>query len=91
MKEHKNDPFLPLLILWIPLVSPARCVIKADTRYVSNETSVMSPFRSISSLRDACWLSLWENLFILAQQPAVGQGLLTHEVSRSHTTTHYSR
>jgi hypothetical protein len=28
---------------------------------------------------------------ILAQQPPVGQGILIHEVSRSHTTTHYSR
>jgi len=27
----------------------------------------------------------------LAQQPTVGQGLLIHEVSRSHTTTHHSR
>ena len=26
-----------------------------------------------------------------AQQPPVGQGLLIHEVSRSHTTTHHSR
>jgi hypothetical protein len=34
-------------------------------------------------------------LFLLAQQhtppPPVGQGFLIHEVSRSHTTTHYSR
>jgi len=29
-------------------------------------------------------------LFV-AQQPPVGQGLLIHEVSRSHTTTHHSR
>jgi hypothetical protein len=28
---------------------------------------------------------------LLAQQPLVGQGLLIHEVSRSHTTTHHSR
>ena len=27
----------------------------------------------------------------LAQQPLVGQSLLVHEVSRSHTTTHHSR
>ena len=30
-----------------------------------------------------CWF--------LARQTPVGQGLLIHEVSRSHTTTHYSR
>jgi len=29
--------------------------------------------------------------FLLTQQPPAGQGLLTHEVSRSHTTTHHSR
>jgi len=27
----------------------------------------------------------------LAQQPPVGMSFLIHEVSRSHTTTHYSR
>jgi len=27
----------------------------------------------------------------LAQQSPVGQGLLIHEVSRSHSTTHYSQ
>ena len=27
----------------------------------------------------------------LARQPPVAQGLLLHEVSRSHTTTHHSR
>ena len=27
----------------------------------------------------------------LVQQPPAGQGLLIHEVSRSHTTTHYNR
>ena len=27
----------------------------------------------------------------LAQQPTVGQDLLIHEVSRSHTTTHHRR
>jgi hypothetical protein len=32
---------------------------------------------------DICWF--------LAQQPPVGQGLLIHEVSRSHTTTPHSR
>ena len=30
-------------------------------------------------------------IIFLALQPPVGQGLLIHEVSRSHTTTHYSR
>ena len=31
------------------------------------------------------------HVFFLARQPPVGQGLLIHEVSRSHTTTHHSR
>jgi len=61
MNKLKIDPCLPLLILWAPLFSPVRCVIKADTRYVSNETSLMSQFRSISSLRDVCWLCLWDS------------------------------
>jgi hypothetical protein len=30
-------------------------------------------------------------LFLLARHPRVGHGLLIHEVSRSHTTTHHSR
>jgi hypothetical protein len=31
------------------------------------------------------------SVFFLVQEPLVGQGLLIHEVSRSHTTTHHSR
>ena len=44
-----------------------------------------------------CWLDAVYNTllpslaFFWAQQPPVGQGLLTHEVYRSHTTTHHSR
>jgi len=34
-------------------------------------------------------VGLWVCLF-LAQQSPVGQSLLIHEVSRSHTTTHHS-
>jgi hypothetical protein len=34
---------------------------------------------------------IYKQLFLLAQQPPVGHGLLIHEVSRSHTTTHQSR
>jgi hypothetical protein len=30
-------------------------------------------------------------IFIFAQQPPVGQGLLIQEVSRSHSTTHHNR
>ena len=37
----------------------------------------------------------WDHSCILllfsAQQPTVGQGLLIHDVSRSHTTTHHSQ
>jgi hypothetical protein len=36
----------------------------------------------------ACLLSNYH--FFWAQQPPVGQGLLIHEVNRSHTTTHQS-
>ena len=30
-------------------------------------------------------------LFLLPQQPPMGQGFLIHEVSRSHSTTDHSR
>jgi hypothetical protein len=32
-----------------------------------------------------------QQMFFFARQPPVGQGLLIHEVSRSHTTAHHSR
>jgi hypothetical protein len=46
-----------------------------------------------------CWVRkilnpilILNNIYIfLAQQPPVGQSVLIHEVSRSHTTTHHSR
>jgi len=31
------------------------------------------------------------NFFFVAHRPNAGSGLLIHEVSRSHTTTHHSR
>jgi len=34
---------------------------------------------------------IYDNCLFLARQPPVGQGLLIHEVSRSHLTTHHSR
>jgi len=38
------------------------------------------------------WLDVGlSNTTFLAQHPSVGQGLLIHEVSRSHMTTHHSR
>ena len=36
-------------------------------------------------------MSIHLSFFLLAQQVPVGQGLLFHEVSRSHTTTHHNR
>ena len=38
------------------------------------------------SFYSVCFVCLY-----VARQPPVGQGLLIHEVSRSHTTTHHSR
>jgi hypothetical protein len=35
--------------------------------------------------------NIWWYFFLLAQQPPLGKGLLTREVSRSHTTTQYVR
>jgi len=37
------------------------------------------------------YLFIFNLFFYLAQQPPVGQGLLIHEVSRSHSTTHHSQ
>jgi len=36
-------------------------------------------------------VSISSSIFLLARQPPVGQSLLIHEISRSHTTTHHSR
>ena len=44
---------------------------------------------------DLCMVVMGRDLYIvclfLALQPPVGHGLLIHEISRSHTTTHHSR
>jgi len=34
---------------------------------------------------------IWSFVSFLAREPPVGQSLLIHQVSRSHTTTHHSR
>jgi len=46
--------------------------------------------RQSTFLRHCVSVCLFVCLF-LAQQPPVGQGLLSIEVSRPHTTTHHSR
>jgi len=45
----------------------------------------------LSDLEGSALLSYLVALLFLARQPPVGQGLLIHEVSRSHTMTHHSR
>jgi len=53
----------------------------------------------ISKFRHFVNMDMWQfgvlvNLFVFgatAPPPSVGQGLLIHEVSRSHTTTHHTR
>jgi len=47
------------------------------------------PVRCLLSVHTTVWHV--QCFFYLAQQPPVDQGLLIHEVSRSHTTTHHSR
>jgi hypothetical protein len=37
------------------------------------------------------FMGFFLSFFLLAQQPAVGQGLLIQKVSISHTTTEHSR
>ena len=55
----------------------------SGTRTVSNIRKKVSPTLGYP-------LSKSNLPFFLAQQPPVGQGLLIHEVSISHTTTHHS-
>jgi hypothetical protein len=42
-----------------------------------------------TELWERCFVNIHVSLF-LAREPPVGQGLLIHKVSRSHTTTHHS-
>jgi hypothetical protein len=53
-------------------------------REINNLVYIVIDFRYPQSL-------LFSFCFLLAQQLLVGQGLLIHEVSRSHTTTHLCR
>jgi hypothetical protein len=59
---------------------------------------VIDPFTEVTAtplkypkLTATIWGTPEYFLFFLARQPPVGQGLLIHEVSRSHSTTHHSR
>jgi len=65
-------------------------------RYVRNRAliatnSVHPPYAQESSLKGFYFTSLFVCLMSLARQPPVGQGLIIHEFSRSHTTTQHSR
>ena len=59
--------------------------------YVANSPTCFSTSQ-MPSLESLCssYGNVFEFFFYLAQQPPVGQGLLIHEISRSHTTTHHN-
>ena len=72
-------------------ISSSRCslYVDVDSRYLRKlfgEVLVTKFFLSIFH-----WHFKMFYFFYLAQQPTVGQRLLNHEVSRSHTTTHHSQ
>jgi len=60
--------------------------------------ALIDPFTEVTAmpvkypkLTGTIWSTLACFLFFLVQQPPVGQGLLIHEVSRSHSTMHHSQ
>ena len=61
-----------------------------NERMRSNEEEIINKANEI--LHDVLVLHRQYRFFpFWRDSPPVGQGLLTHEVSKSHTTTHHSR
>ena len=67
----------------------------ADIATVRLSISNQKLYLKLKAIQPKCVINLRiyfsPNLLFLAQQRPVGQGLLIHKVSRSHTTTHHSR
>jgi len=54
----------------------------------TDRTKLIVAFRNFATASKKLTLHI---CLFLARQPPVGQGLIIHEVSRTHTTTHHSR
>jgi len=55
------------------------------------QTHIHTHIHTHTHTQNADLVKLLNLIFLLAQPPPVGHGLLIHEVSRPHTTTHHSR
>jgi hypothetical protein len=62
------------------------CRVSTLRKTLANKRKVIGGLKSLSEALFRLYCCLF-----LERQPPVGQGLLIHEVSRSHTTTHHSR
>jgi len=79
---------------WILYVIPINLMPHTTTFPLSSYCTHRYQLSQIVSSIFLCLHCLSSYLFVclfLARQPPVGQGLLTHQVSRSHTTTHHSQ
>jgi len=67
--------------------------VKIEPLACQEEVDSFSTFSGYSNLPTFIqkYILYFKLVFLLVQQPPVGQGLLIHEVSRLHTTTHHSR
>ena len=66
-------------------------MLPEDDRVIETCRSFLSVLISILDCNRVRFVCFFFLSFFLARQPPLGQGLLIHEVSRSHTTTHHSR
>jgi amino acid permease len=81
--QHDAQFFIVYLFLFLTLyMFQAHRAHHQERQIVS-----MRPLVTVTLCRWPCHVYI----YILARQSPVGQGLLIHEVSRSHTTTHHIR
>jgi hypothetical protein len=71
-------------------------ILFLDTRFIYSSIQTQKNSYFVNKVKASLSMTtpgeyLWKYIFFVAPRPNAGHGLLILEVSRSHTTTHYSR
>jgi len=89
--EDQNSVYVIVLMIFHNSHRMSDCrVLTCDLTLLSRNAVVLVVYTMWSPVTQRVIICFFFCLF-LARQPQVGQGLLIHEVSRPHTTTHHSR
>jgi len=89
IKPNRPPDCLPITMNQLSQLKSHLCIVLLSV--FDSPSDFMPAFCGVWRFIALCWNTYYWTFFLLVQQPPVGQGLLIHKVSRSHTTKHHSQ